>query len=184
VIQFINNRRTEFPLTRRQKEGDMLKCKRRVVPVQVALPIRVKKYFSTDAHFLILAAGLMWIGIGILLLTFSYSWLNSYHEKDAFIFALTGVVFALIIHHFGFLKIADLNLKRISVMKGKKSIFYFMTLKSYLIAVVMVTMGFILRHSSIPKPYLAVLYTGIGLSLILSSIRYLRRFMNALRNGV
>jgi hypothetical protein len=83
----------------------------------------------------------------------------------------------LIIHHFGFLKVVDKNLGRLLPMEGKKCVFSFMSWKSYIIVVVMVTMGTLLRHSAIPKSYLSVLYVGIGLSLILSSIRYLRNFV-------
>jgi len=52
-----------------------------------------------------------------------------------------------------------------------------MTWRSYFIVLLMVTLGIILRHSSIPKNYLAVLYIGIGLALFLSGIRYLRFFI-------
>jgi hypothetical protein len=37
-------------------------------------------------------------------------------------------------------------------------------------------MGGLLRHSMIPKKELAILYIGIGLALILSSVRYIRVF--------
>lgn len=45
--------------------------------------------------------------------------------------------------------------------------------KSYLIIVVM--MGMALRHSPIPKPYLAAVYLGIGGGLLLASLGYFRR---------
>ena len=48
--------------------------------------------------------------------------------------------------------------------------------RSYLIVIVMIAMGIDLRHSPLPKPYLAVLYGGIGMALVLSSVRYLRHF--------
>jgi len=59
----------------------------------------------------------------------------------------------------------------------KRCLFSFMTWRSYLIVLVMVSMGIALRHSSIPKRYLSVLYNGIGLALFLSGIRYLRFFI-------
>jgi len=37
-------------------------------------------------------------------------------------------------------------------------------------------MGIFLRHSPIPKPYLSVIYSGIGLGLFLSGIWYFRFF--------
>lgn len=52
-----------------------------------------------------------------------------------------------------------------------------MTWKSYIIVLIMVSMGIALRHSSIPKRYLSILYDGIGLALFLSGIRYLRFFV-------
>jgi energy-converting hydrogenase Eha subunit C len=58
-----------------------------------------------------------------------------------------------------------------------------MTWKSYIIVVVMVTMGTLLRHSAIPKIYLSILYIGIGLSLVLSSIRYLRVLLRQLKKN-
>ena len=45
----------------------------------------------------------------------------------------------------------------------------------------MIAMGAILRHSPIPKGYLAILYTGIGLALVLSSVRYMRVFLKEIR---
>ena len=38
----------------------------------------------------------------------------------------------------------------------------------------MITMGVALRHSSIPKPWLAVPYTGMGLALVFSAVSYLQ----------
>jgi hypothetical protein len=80
------------------------------------------------------------------------------------------------IHHFGFIKIATKNINRILALREKTSPFAFMTWKSYLIVLVMVSMGIALRHSAISKKYLSVLYNGIGLALFLSGIRYFRFF--------
>ncbi|MBU4318912.1 MAG: hypothetical protein KKF30_16775 [Proteobacteria bacterium] len=125
-------------------------------------------------NMLIFLSGFVWVAVGTMLLSFSYTWLNASKESGTFLFVGLGLSAALVIHHFGFLKIVDKNLGRISLMEGGKCLFSFMAWKSYLIVAIMATMGVLLRHSSIPKPYLSVLYIGIGLSLILSSIRYLR----------
>lgn len=138
---------------------------------------------AVDKRVLLLLAGLMWVGVGIMLLTFSYSWLTAYQHTGSFSFAGIGVGLALVIHHFGFLRIVDKNLGRILPMEGKRCIFSFMTWKSYIIVVVMVMMGVLFRHSPIPKPYLSIVYTGIGLALILSSVRYLRVLLSQLRKG-
>ncbi len=138
---------------------------------------------AVDKRVLVLLAGIMWIGVGIMLLSYAFSWLQSSQGTGAFVFSGLGVVMALVIHHFGFLRIVDTNLQRILPMVGKKCIFSFMTWKSYIIVAAMVTIGVLLRQYPVPKPYLSALYTGIGLSLILSSVRYLRVFISQLKNG-
>ena len=117
-----------------------------------------------------------------MLLTFAYSWLELESRTKIIFISEIGIVLALLIHHFGFLRIVNKNLKRLLPIEGKRSVFTFITWKSYLIIVVMVTMGATLRRSAIPKQYLAVLYIGIGLALILSSVRYIRFFIKELQS--
>ena len=138
---------------------------------------------AVDKRALLFLAGFMWAGVGTILLFLSYRWLKASHVNGSFVFAGIGVVVALMIHHFGFLKIVDKNLGRILPIEGKRCMFSFMTWKSYIIVAVMVAMGVFLRHSPIPKPYLSILYIGIGLALILSSVRYIRVLLSQLRRN-
>jgi len=137
-------------------------------------PYREKWKPAVGKPVLLLMAGALWIVAGTILLTFAYHWLRSAEDGFLLLHACAGVALALVIHHFGFLRIVDRNLSRILPMKDKRCLFSFMTWRSYAIVAVMIVMGALLRHSSIPKSYLSVVYTGIGLALILSSIRYLR----------
>jgi hypothetical protein len=134
----------------------------------------------TKAVLLFLAGGL-WVCVGTMLLFWAVSWLLEAANVNRYVFAGAGVVLALFVHHFGFLKIADKNIARILPDNEKRCIFSFMPWKSYLIILIMITMGTILRHSAIPKQYVAILYTGIGLALILSSVRYVRVFLKEIR---
>ncbi|MEI6048292.1 MAG: hypothetical protein WCS03_05295 [Bacteroidota bacterium] len=129
-----------------------------------------------DKRILVLLAGLMWCGVGIMLISFAVKWLSSYDGREVGLFYVAGFLAAMPIHHFGFLKIADKNLKRLLPLTEKRCLFSFMTWRSYIIVLVMVSMGIALRHSSIPKRYFSILYNGIGLALFLSGIRYLRFF--------
>ncbi len=126
---------------------------------------------------LLLLSGFMWIAVGMLLLNYAYQWLEEEGGRTALFLAVAGLLCSLVIHHFGFLKVVDKNLARILPVKGKRCIFAFQPWKSYLIILMMIAMGIGLRHSPIPKPYLSILYIGIGMALILSSIRYLRTFL-------
>lgn len=116
-----------------------------------------------------------------MLLFLAFSWLSAAPNINIYLYAGAGIVLALLVRHFGFLKIVDKNMKRILQMNGKKCLFAFISWKSYLIIAVMVTMGVLLRHSMIPKKDLAILYIGIGLALILSSVRYIRVFYREIR---
>ena len=135
-------------------------------------PLRLKP--AVSRRTLLLLAGLIWFGVGTMLLSFAAGWLRDGRSAHVLLLVVSGVIAALLIHHFGFLRVVDKNLGRILPMEGKRCVFSFMSWKSYLVVALMMAMGIGLRHSSIPKPYLAVLYIGIGLALVLSSIRYLR----------
>ncbi len=136
---------------------------------------------GVDRHILLALAGGMWLGVGCLLIGFSYIWLRTQGAWEILAFAGSGVAAALCIARFGFLKIVDKNVRRILPMEGKRCAFAFMSWKSYLLVAVMVGMGITIRHSPFPKTYLSILYTGIGLALILSSLRYWKMFFSLAR---
>ena len=94
----------------------------------------------------------------------------------ALIFTVSGILLAVAIYAIMFKRFADLNIVRIRELPGDKiCIFAFQRWTSYPFVVVMISLGIFLRmYSPIPKPYLAVLYLGIGTSLFLASLRYYR----------
>jgi hypothetical protein len=143
--------------------------------------IAIKKYKpAVPKAVLLFLAGGLWLGVGTVLLFLAVSWLREATQINYSLFAGSGIILALFIHHFGFLKIVDKNLGRILPADEKKCVFSFMPWKSYLIIPVMITLGILLRHSAIPKHYLSILYIAIGLALTLSSMRYLRYFFKEL----
>ena len=135
---------------------------------------------AVSKSFLLFLAGFMWIAVGLMLTSFATRWLIAYGKSLALLYAAVGLALSLVIHHYGFLRIVDKNLGRISKMEGKRCAFSFITWRSYIIVAMMITMGIMLRHSAIPKQYLSILYIGIGMALILSSIRYFRNLSSAI----
>ena len=125
-------------------------------------------------NFLILLAGYVWICVGLMMIYRAWSWLAVFPGNSFIQYSVSGLVLGLLIHHFGFLKIVNKNLKRIFHMANNHPVTSFIPGKSYLLILLMMTGGMLLRHSSIPRQYLATVYLGIGLALILSSVRYLR----------
>jgi hypothetical protein len=133
-------------------------------------------------NILYFLAGSMWTAAGFMLMSFSIRW--SHLVKYSHLAALftAGVLGGLIIHRFGFIKVAEKNINRLTALKDKPCIFSFMSWKSYLMVGVMMTMGFLIRHSGLSKEFLVPLYTAIGTALILSSTRYYRSFFQGLQN--
>jgi hypothetical protein len=143
-------------------------------PMDYLCPMLEKLKPAVPVTVLLLLSGILWVGVAIMLDAFAAGWLSHFHGHAVWIYPLAGFLAALVIHHFGFLRVVNKNLHRLSTMEGKVCAFAFMSWKSYLIVMVMVGMGIGLRHSPIPKQYLSILYIGIGLALFLSSLRYFR----------
>jgi hypothetical protein len=123
---------------------------------------------------LILWAGIVWTITGAALIIVSFAWLDSSPAGRA-VSLTAGLLAGLAIYHFGFSKLADTNLERIrSQAPGKERvcIFAFQNKRSYYMIGIMMAAGYTLRHSPIPKIYMAPAYAAIGLGLVLSSVRY------------
>lgn len=137
---------------------------------------------AVSKSVLIFLAGFVWVCVGTMLLLRAVLWISATADVNRYIFIGAGVAMALCVHHFGFSKIADRNVARLLPVDGKKCLFSFMPWKSYLIVLVMIAMGVGLRHSAIPRQYLGIVYTCIGLALLLSSGRYFRAFFREIRH--
>lgn len=129
-----------------------------------------------------LLAAITWIGTAMILSLISSACLKKANYYEVFSAVAVGFLGALVIHHFGFLRIVDKNLGRILAMtEERRCAFSFMPWRSYLLIPFMIILGVILRHSPVPRLYLAVLYIAIGTALFLSSLRYLRYALRAMR---
>jgi ABC-type nitrate/sulfonate/bicarbonate transport system permease component len=129
---------------------------------------------AVNKYWLLAVAGAMWSGVGYMLCHMAYEWLSHVIMWQAFILALAGLLLALTIYRFGFSKLAKKNIQRISDLIGDKiCVFAFQGWKSYPLVLIMIALGITLRvYSPIPKPYLAILYIGIGGGLFFSSLHY------------
>lgn len=129
---------------------------------------------AVTKSWLIALAGLMWTGAGMMLCRLAYNWLAIINMGISITSGVLGVVMALGAYHFGFSKIAQKNIERLSHLTEKTCIFAFQTWKGYLIIMVMITLGVFIRNTPISKTYLAILYTTIGGALLLASFLYYR----------
>jgi hypothetical protein len=142
--------------------------------------ISIEKYKPGVRKFwLYFTAALVWSGVGIYLALLAVRWLVGVNLGTAVIFAGAGLLLAGGIYAVMFKRFADQNIARIQALKGERiCIFAFQRWSSYPLVVIMMSMGIYLRvYSPVPKPYLAILYLGIGSSLLFASLRYYRYLM-------
>ncbi|TFH65679.1 MAG: hypothetical protein E4G91_01615 [Candidatus Zixiibacteriota bacterium] len=126
---------------------------------------------------LVLVAGIVWSLVGLTLVSVAVAWLFG-SPRYPVILVLGGAVAGYAIYRFGFSHLASKNLVRIyaqAPQKDKVCIFAFQNIRSYFLVVIMMALGYGLRHSGIPKNHLAPIYIAIGLALMLSSLLYYNR---------
>lgn len=134
---------------------------------------------AVDRRYLILIAGTVWGLVGMVLCAVAFRWLGPAPRPTAAALGLASLALAVLIGTFGFARIVRENLKRIQSRPGKACLFSFQPWRSYLLVAVMVALGALLRRSSMPRPYLAVIYLSIGGAMLVSSLRYFREFLGS-----
>ncbi len=132
---------------------------------------------AVDKRILVALSGIIWTIVGIYLCNLALHWLSDSAVNNVLWLGAAGVLLALLIHQFGFQKLVDKNISRILSKKGKVCIFGFQPWKSYLIILIMIVLGRVLRLSPLPKHYLSIIYIGFGGAMLLSSLRYHRSFI-------
>jgi hypothetical protein len=132
---------------------------------------------AADRKVLIFLAGLVWSLVGLGLMTAAGYWLVG--EEHGLALALgVSIIAGILIYKLGFSKLASRNIVRIMEQapgKDKVCLFAFQDTRSYFIVVIMMAMGYTLRHLPLPRIYLVPVYMSIGLGLFLSSLRYYSR---------
>jgi hypothetical protein len=151
-------------VTQEQKKSPGLSA----VPQWVQIPVARRWLFAI--------CGVIWSAVGVLLLVYTITWLAPEPLPSEIGLAAGGLAVAAIFVRFVFAGIVRKNVARIDGGPACASAWAFQGWKSYLVTVFMVVLGITLRGSAIPKPDLAVVYEGIGVALLLTSLTYHRRF--------
>jgi len=133
--------------------------------------------------WLYFSAGLVWLGVGVMLIGFASRWLKLVSSPTLTSCVILGTVLATCIYFFGFSRLAKENTRRIdSIAEERICLFAFQEWKSYPLVLFMIALGIYLRsYSPIPKPMLAVLYLGIGGGLFFASLHYFAQVINMLK---
>jgi len=127
-------------------------------------------------RWLFATSGTLWSAVGVMLCALAAHWLAQVEPAVAAMLGTAGAVLAVAAYRFLFVKIARQNIARIEQRPDVTCFFAFQPWRSYGLMVVMIALGVALRHSTLPKYYLAPLYLAIGGALFLASLSYHARF--------
>jgi hypothetical protein len=127
-------------------------------------------------HWLLFASGVVWLGVGIGLITVACYWLYISMWPVSLVFGALGLIMGLMVYFFGFSKIVRKNLNRIGTKPEVVCLFAFQGWRSYFLILMMMAMGYTIRHLPIPKAIDAIVYFTMGFAMILGSSQYFRVF--------
>jgi len=137
-----------------------------------------RKYTPAVArHWLLLLAGVVWSGVGITLCVVAAYWLSLSDWPKSGWSAGLGIGLGVLVYRFGFSVIARKNIARIALKPERVCIFAFQAWRSYLLIIIMASLGFALRQSHLPRLILAMIYLIVGTGLVLSSSLYYKELL-------
>ncbi len=125
---------------------------------------------------LAVTAGIVWLTVGVALTLMAVFWLAASQSRP-YLLVGAAVVVGLLVGRYGFSRLAKKNITRIrdlSPHKERVCIFAFQAVESYLLVVVMMAAGYVLRHLPIPHTYVAGVYLVIGTALFRSGLEYIK----------
>jgi len=131
---------------------------------------------AVSRHWLWLVAGLLWSAVGMALCVTACYWFSDLAWPMNAAGVAAGFGSGVAIYRYGFSRIARKNIHRIFRQPERVCFFAFQAWRSYLLVAVMVLLGYTLRHSHVHRFILAVIYSGIGTGLSLSSSLYYEEF--------
>ncbi len=127
-------------------------------------------------HSRLLIAGTVWLSVGIGLVIVSCYWFSGSAWPLNLVLAGVSLGLGFAVFSFGFSRIAMKNISRIGTQSDLACLFSFQSWRSYLLIVLMMVMGYTIRHLPIPKYIIAIVYFTMGSALAFSSSLYFEAF--------
>ncbi len=128
-------------------------------------------------HWLFIIAGFIWTVVGLMLCVRAVTWLSSTALSFNFFVEMIAVGIAGVGYLVMFSKVVQKNIVRILALPDRACAFAFTPWKGYFMIACMITIGIILRNSSLPKYYLVIPYTAMGVILLIGSFVFFRQFV-------
>lgn len=131
---------------------------------------------AVPKHFLFFIACIVWVCIGTLLCMRAIGWLTELSVFSGMQCAGAGFVLSFLGYRFGVSKIVRRNVHRIHNLIDNVCCFAFTPLRGYAMIAVMISLGYFLRHLSLPHYSLSILYIAMGGALFAGSVQFFREF--------
>ncbi|MBT7311256.1 hypothetical protein HN843_05795 [bacterium] len=123
-------------------------------------------------------AGIMWICVGGLLLTRAVGWLRFGSPEQAILSVSAGILLGIILYRKVFNVLTDKYIDRINCLPEKTFVLLCFAPKSWVMIVLMSSMGILLRNSSIPKLLLTTPYIMMTICLIAGGVQFVKNSHN------
>jgi hypothetical protein len=127
-------------------------------------------------RFLLLLASGFWALAGGILVIRAFFWLEEQGTEMMVFTESASIAIAAAAYLLWFSKLVLRNIARIHKLPEWACAFAFTAWHGYLMIGIMMTLGILLRDSSLPRIYLAVPYAIMGAILLVGSARFMKEF--------
>jgi hypothetical protein len=125
---------------------------------------RFKPNASRSIHLIVAAS--LWTVVGVLLMSRGIIWLNGVGQLWI---ALPALLIGSVKSLFVLDKSAKKGIKRIVTTRDGRCLGGVYSIKTWLLVLLMMTAGYLMRNSSLPREFLGLFYVSIGWGLFFSS---------------
>ncbi len=123
-------------------------------------------------------AALLWAIAGLILCYRSFVWLTPFSAASELGIEMLSAIAAVLLYVAFFSAIVHKNIERIGNLPERVCAFAFTPWRGYGMIVLMMALGITFRNSDIPKVYLAVPFSIMGMMLLIGGAAFLKRFIN------
>lgn len=146
---------------------------------QSSHPLLTRLNPAVPRRLLFALAGGLWTVAGTVLCLRGEDWMEALPLETELGLEVLSAFFAVLAYLLFFVHVVRKNIDRIAGLPDRACLFAFTAWRGYLLIALMVSLGIWLRNSVVPKYYLSIPYSVMGMILLLGSAQFFRQFLFA-----